>query len=141
MGMSMHRCMLMTLLFVSGLVAMCAVGHAQNSEQGGRIFKTRCSQCHVIDQSGLNKTGPNLYGIVACKSGTLPGFVYTSAMKNKGVSWTSQNLDPFIENPKKFVPGTKMVFAGMRKSADRQNLIAFIVQFRNAAAPLNACGR
>jgi cytochrome c len=124
-----------------GMFLFPAIGHAQDADKGAKIYKTRCTQCHTIEQGGSNKVGPALYGVVACKAGTVAGFSYTAAMTNSGISWTSQNLNSFLSNPKKFLPGTKMIYSGLKKDADRNNLIAYITQFRNASAPLNACGR
>merc|ERR1711988_747274 len=73
-----------------------------------------------------NKQGPNLWGIVGRVSGTVEGFSYTAANKNKSVLWGEDTLFEYLLNPKKYIPGTKMNFAGLRKEQDRCDLIAYL---------------
>ncbi len=70
--------------------------------------------------------GPNLGGLFGRVSGTTEGFSYSAANKNKGVTWSEETLYDYLLNPKKYIPGTKMVFAGLKKPEDRANLIAFL---------------
>uniref|UniRef100_A0A1I8ET62 Cytochrome c domain-containing protein n=1 Tax=Wuchereria bancrofti TaxID=6293 RepID=A0A1I8ET62_WUCBA len=94
-------------------------------ERGKKLFKMRCLQCHVID-SDANKNGPTLKGVIGRKSGTVDGYPYSSANKNKGVVWTRETLFEYLLDPKKYIPGTKMVFAGLKKPQERADLIKFI---------------
>uniref|UniRef100_A0AC35EU47 Cytochrome c domain-containing protein n=1 Tax=Panagrolaimus sp. PS1159 TaxID=55785 RepID=A0AC35EU47_9BILA len=94
-------------------------------EKGKKIFKQRCLQCHVVD-STATKTGPTLNGVIGRKSGTVPGFDYSPANKSKGVVWTRETLFEYLLNPKKYIPGTKMVFAGLKKADERADLIKYI---------------
>ena len=93
---------------------------------GAKIFKTKCAQCHVAEKGGGHKQGPNLGGLFGRVSGTTEGFSYSAANKNKGVTWSEETLYDYLLNPKKYIPGTKMVFAGLKKPEDRANLIAFL---------------
>ena len=70
--------------------------------------------------------GPNLHGVWGRKTGGAAGFSYTAANIGKGITWDQDTLDIYLENPKKYIPGTKMVFAGLKKKKDRSDLIAYI---------------
>lgn len=99
---------------------------AGDAVKGEALFKGRAAQCHTATKGGLNGVGPNLYGLIGRQAGTIPGFSYSKANLESGVTWTREVLDPYLENPKKFMPGTKMSFAGLKKAADRADLIAFL---------------
>ncbi|KJA19720.1 hypothetical protein HYPSUDRAFT_44006 [Hypholoma sublateritium FD-334 SS-4] len=99
---------------------------AGDSAKGASLFKTRCAQCHTLGSGEPNKVGPNLHGIFGRKSGQVDGFSYTAANVNKGVTWDSDTLFEYLENPKKYIPGTKMAFAGLKKDKDRNDLITYL---------------
>lgn len=77
-------------------------------------------------QAGVNKQGPNLHGLIGRHSGSVDGFSYSKANKDSGVTWDHKTLFDYLKAPKKFMPGTKMVFAGLKKASDRRNLIAYL---------------
>ncbi|PYC46567.1 cytochrome c family protein [Litorivita pollutaquae] len=92
--------------------------------KGAKVFG-KCKACHKVED-GANATGPFLYGIVNRAVGAVDGFGYSGALVAVAETWTPENLDHFLENPKGFAPGTKMSFAGLKKPADRANLIAYL---------------
>ncbi|RYP69468.1 hypothetical protein DL771_006120 [Monosporascus sp. 5C6A] len=99
---------------------------AGDSKKGANLFKTRCAQCHTLKEGEGNKVGPALHGLFGRKSGQVEGFSYTDANKSKGVVWEENSLFDYLENPKKYIPGTKMAFGGLKKEKDRNDLITFL---------------
>ncbi|KAJ7043813.1 cytochrome c [Mycena alexandri] len=93
--------------------------------KGASLFKTRCAQCHTLGKGEPNKVGPNLHGRVI-HIFRVEGFSYTAANVNKGVTWGEETLFEYLENPKKYIPGTKMAFAGLKKEKDRNDLIVHL---------------
>jgi cytochrome c len=95
-------------------------------EKGKKVF-AKCMACHTTE-AGKNKVGPSLHGIIGRKSGSLEGFTYSDAMKNAGITWSEAELDKYLTNPKKDIPGNKMAFPGLPKPDDRANVIAYLKQ-------------
>lgn len=103
----------------------CIPGDAVNGE---KLFKARCTQCHTINKGGGNKQGPNLYGLIGRKTGSVPDYTYSAANKNAGITWSEDTLFNYLENPKKYIPKTKMAFAGFKKDQERADVVAYIVK-------------
>lgn len=95
-----------------------------DAAQGAKDFVV-CKACHSPDK-GVNKIGPSLFGVVGRTSGSVPGYNYSAANKQGHIVWTPQVLFAYLQNPRKYLPGTKMTYAGMADPQKRANIIAYL---------------
>ncbi len=98
---------------------------AGDATKGKKVFK-KCKACHTVNKGGKNRVGPNLFGIVGTKAGAVKGYRYSKAMKKSGLTWDEATLDKFLKKPKKLVKRTKMGFSGLKKDAQRTDIIAYL---------------
>lgn len=110
------------------VLALPTVASAQDAEAGKKVF-TKCAPCHAIGPGAKNKVGPELNGILDRPAASVEGFNYSEALKKSGLKWDDANLHKWLENPKALVPGTKMVFPGVKDEIERDDLIAYIESF------------
>jgi cytochrome c len=101
---------------------------AQDVTAGEKTFNV-CRACHEIGDGAKNEVGPALNGVVGRKSGSYPGYNYSDANKNSGLIWDEATLQEYLKNPKAKVPGTKMLFPGLKRDDDIVNVIAFLKQY------------
>lgn len=104
-------------------------------DAGAKVFK-KCAACHSVEKGGANKIGPALWGVVNRKVGGIDGFKYSATMAGWGKNWTFEELNGFLHKPMKYMKGTKMGFAGLKKDKDRANVIAFMNSKSDSPAPL-----
>lgn len=116
-------------LIAGGLVAFLTLSsgaaQAQGDSANGESLFARCRACHSLE-AGQNKVGPTLHGVFGREAGGVEGYSYSDALENADVVWNEETLDPWLENPREFIPGNKMIFPGLRDEQDRQDLIAYL---------------
>lgn len=103
--------------------------------KGEKVFK-KCLMCHSPEKDGANKIGPNLWNVMTRGKGTHEGFKYSAELASAGGQWTVEDLDAFIANPKAFMSGTKMTFAGLKRDSDRTNVIAYLATLSDTPVEL-----
>jgi cytochrome c len=101
---------------------------AQDADAGKSSFN-KCLACHAIGEGAKNKVGPALNGLEGRKSGTVEGYSYSDANKNSGIIWNKETFLEYIKEPKAKIPGTKMIFAGIKNEKESNDLWAFIAQY------------
>ena len=121
------------VVLTAALAWLCpALAHAQDTQQGERIFKAQCAACHTVEP-GKNKIGPSLAGVVGRESGSVQGFNYSPAMKSAHVTWTEDNLEKYLEKPSGFIPGNKMTYVGLKSDKQREAVIDYLKTIKQQA--------
>jgi cytochrome c len=110
---------------------------ASASAERGAATSKQCAACHTFEKGGPNRVGPNLWGIVGSGRGEgRGGFNFSAAMKAKGGTWTFDELNKFLQNPRGYIPGTNMTFAGLTRAQQRADMIDFLRQHADSPVPL-----
>ena len=112
------------------ITALMAMGDLSTGE---KVFK-KCAACHSIVKGGKNNIGPALYNVVGRKVGAISDYKYSKALSNYGKEWTIEELNGYLIKPAKWIKGTKMAFAGLRKEKDRASVIKYLNQ--NSDSPI-----
>ena len=112
------------LLLVGGLCLSSPALAEGDPEKGKRLYN-RCKSCHVLDAE-TNRAGPHLLGLFGRRAGAVEGYNYSQAMKDSGIVWDDATLDAFLADPRGYVKGTRMAFAGLRNPEQRADLIAYM---------------
>jgi cytochrome c len=114
---------------VAGFVGFAMQASAQSAgdvAKGQRVFNQQCRACHTLEKDGASTVGPNLHGVFGRKAGTAPGFESSDAMKNSGIVWDDKTMAEYSRDPKGKVPGTKMVFNGIKQAGQLDDVVAYL---------------
>jgi cytochrome c len=120
--------MIRIVFVLVALIGSTATAPAQDLAAGEQSFK-KCLPCHAVGEGAKNKVGPLLNGLEGRKSGTIEGFTYTEANKNSGLTWDEAVFRDYIKDPRAKIPGTKMIFAGIKNEKEVSDLWAYMRQF------------
>ena len=118
-----------TAVLGAALVWSASAYAAGDAAKGQSVFVSKCKMCHAVGATAKAGVGPVQNNLIGATAGARPGFNYSPAMKEageKGMVWTEENLDKYLENPKAAVPGNKMGFPGLKDAQDRANVIAYL---------------
>ncbi len=115
---------------VAVIVGFATQASAQSGDatRGQRVFNQQCRACHTLEKDGAQPTGPNLHGVFGRKAGTAAGFEFSEAMKTSGIVWDEATMAEYNRDPKAKVPGTKMVFNGVKNAGQLADLVAYLKQ-------------
>ncbi|CAH1658416.1 Cytochrome c2 [Hyphomicrobiales bacterium] len=121
-----------TLAFAAVVAALGTLGaapaHAQDAAAGEAVFR-KCRACHQVGEGARNLVGPRLNGIIGRPAAAVEGYTYSPALKEAGLTWDDANLKHWLQNPRDFLRGTKMIFSGLPKDADVDNLLTYLKSF------------
>jgi cytochrome c len=101
---------------------------ADDAEEGKKVF-AQCRACHQVGEKAKNAVGPVLNGLFGRPAGTVPGYKYSDANKNSGVTWDEATFKDYIKDPRKKIPGTKMIYAGLKDEKKVADLVAYLHEF------------
>jgi cytochrome c len=123
-----QRALVRILLVAMGAAASMTAVHADDPAAGEHVFR-KCVACHAVGEGARNKVGPHLNGIFGREAGSVAGYNYSDAIENSGIVWEEGNFAEYVRNPREFMPGTKMAFAGLRDDQEISDVIAYLKQF------------
>jgi cytochrome c len=120
----------MRALIVAGLLVLTntTASLAQDAAAGEKVFAV-CKACHQIGETAKSAVGPVLNGVIGRKAGTLAGYAYSDANKNSGLTWDEPTFREYIKDPRAKVPGTKMIYAGLKDEQKVSDLLAYLKQY------------
>src|SRR4051794_22265755 len=113
-------------LLIVGLSVTGASAQSGDAVRGQRAFNQQCKACHTVEKDGASTAGPNLHGVFGRKAGTAAGFEFSDEMKKSGIVWDDATLTDYNRDPKGKVPGTKMVFNGVKNAGQLADLVAYL---------------
>jgi cytochrome c len=117
------------ILFVLISAFACSAHAGGDVARGADLFRQNCAPCHSQER-GQNLVGPSLFSVVGRTAASIAGFSYSAAMKDSGIVWTEEKLMAYLKAPRQYLPGIKMMFAGLADEKDRENVVAFLSTLR-----------
>ena len=105
---------------------MQSLAPSEPGATGDSIFRSQCSQCHILKAGSSGLPGPSLHGLFGRTAGTAPGYAYSTPMRESGVVWNDTTLDQYIAAPQSYIPGNTMPFPGIADKTVRQRLVAYL---------------
>lgn len=114
-----------SVIVVAAAVVLGATDAQAGDVEKGKQAYAKCKACHALEE-GKTGIGPSLHGIFGRKAGTVPKFAYSKDMAALGIAWDDETLRKYLRNPKQMVPNTKMVFAGITRDAELDDLLAYL---------------
>jgi cytochrome c len=117
------------VMLVLSSLPFAAVAHAEGDVEAGKRVFAKCAPCHTLE-AGKNKIGPSLHAVLDRPSASLPDFAYSDAMKGVQKVWDAATLETYLADPKALVPGTKMIFPGLKDAKDRTDIVAYLATIR-----------
>jgi cytochrome c len=121
----MHKTLIIS---VTAVIMSTGTSLAQDAQKGQMVFNM-CLPCHSIGPAAQNKVGPELNGLDGRHSGSAPDFDYSESNKNSGIVWNEATFKKYIQNPQGVIPGTKMIFPGVKNEQQVNDLWAYLAQF------------
>lgn len=121
-------CIVIASAVLAASAASVAAQDTGDPAAGEKVF-AKCKVCHQIGEGARNAVGPELNGVVGRKAGSVPEYSYSTANKSSGITWDEVTLKRYLKDPRGVVPGTKMIFPGLSKEKDIDDVIAYLKQF------------
>jgi cytochrome c len=120
------RRFIFTAAIAVALSFFASESRAGDPAEGRKLFQRLCGACHIDTAEGRRLLGPTLFGIIGRQTGAVEGFRYSEANKKAGWVWTPEKMEIYLRDPRAAIPGTTMIFAGVRQQAEREDLIAYL---------------
>jgi cytochrome c2 len=114
---------------VAGAIALASAAALAQGDpaEGEKVFNSKCKACHAVDEP-QNKVGPHLVGVFGRKAGSVEGFRYSPALKESGITWNEQTIAEYVADPRGYIKGNRMAFAGLKSEQEIADLIAYLKQ-------------